>query len=390
MINKKLEEIKESDLIALINDSVQEGKTIEYKAILKIGKDADRKEFLADVSSFANASGGDLIFGISEKNGLPFELTGVEMEDADSMILKIEGMIREGIEPRLPSVSTAHIRLSNGNVCIIIRVGKSWISPHRVVFKSHDKFYTRSSNGKYPMDVSELRVAFNLTDTITEKIQKFRETRISNIIAGETPVTMDEGAKTVLHLIPLISFNPGQRIDVENSDQLSLILRPLCSGGWNDRFNFDGYMTYHSSTRDENPTGYVQLFRNGIIEAVDSDMLEPTDDRKLIRSVAYEKEIIHGYSKYQEALQKLFVEPPILIFLTITGVKGYELYADPMRRFTTGHKIDRDVLYLPDVLLENYDLEPQTILKPVFDSVWNACGYKRSFNYSENGEWKPQ
>ena len=41
-------------------------KTIEYKAELHIDTGDDRKEFLADVTSFANSNGGDLIYGIQE------------------------------------------------------------------------------------------------------------------------------------------------------------------------------------------------------------------------------------------------------------------------------------------------------------------------------------
>lgn len=69
MINKHLDEISLDDLKQLRNNVVSEGKTIEYKQQLPTNSDGDRKEFLADISSFANASGGDLIFGITEENG---------------------------------------------------------------------------------------------------------------------------------------------------------------------------------------------------------------------------------------------------------------------------------------------------------------------------------
>jgi hypothetical protein len=44
---------------------------------------------------------------------------------------------------------------------------RSWIAPHRV--KANDKFYGRNSKGKYPLDVSELRTAFMLSEQLTEK-----------------------------------------------------------------------------------------------------------------------------------------------------------------------------------------------------------------------------
>jgi len=63
----------------------------------------------------------------------------------------------------------------------VIRIPNSWLSPHRVELQGHNKFYTRGSNGKYPMDVDELRVAFNLSQTIAEKIKNFRIDRVKKI-----------------------------------------------------------------------------------------------------------------------------------------------------------------------------------------------------------------
>ncbi len=167
---------KEEDLQALVDNSVLECKTIEYKQALPSNSDSDKKEFLADVSSFANASGGDLIFGITsdKKTGTPKSLEGLSIENSDQEILRLENMIRGGIEPRIPSVTTKPIKLSNSKFALVIRIPKSWISPHRVILGGHDKFYSRSSNGKYPLDVGELRIAFNLSETVTERIRNFR------------------------------------------------------------------------------------------------------------------------------------------------------------------------------------------------------------------------
>ena len=51
------------------------------------------------------------------------------------------------------------------------------------------------------------------------------------------------------------------------------------------------------------------------------------------------------------------------------------------------HTIDRDILQLPEVIIESYDVRAADVLKPFFDSIWNACGFKKSFNYNDNDEW---
>jgi hypothetical protein len=67
MIDQQLlADVGPDDLQRLLSNRVPESRSLEYKQSLPGGNDADRKEFLADVSSFGNATGGDLIYGIAE------------------------------------------------------------------------------------------------------------------------------------------------------------------------------------------------------------------------------------------------------------------------------------------------------------------------------------
>jgi len=52
--------------------------------------------------------------------------------------------------------------------------------------------------------------------------------------------------------------------------------------------------------------------------------------------------------------------------------------------------IDRDVLPLPEIVLEDLSGEPGLILRPIFDSVWQSAGFNGSFNYNKDGKWCPQ
>jgi len=295
--------------------------------------------------------------------------------------------VRNGIELRIPSVTIRPVNLSNLKTAIIVRVPKSWISPHRVTYGGHDKFYSRSSNGKYPLDVSELRIAFNLSEAITERIRNFRIDRISKIYANETPVPFYDNAKIVLHLIPIISFNPAQSYDIDKIASQHGKMPPIYSGGGNNRYNLDGFLT-HSDDRKGKSHSYVQLFRNGIIEAVEGRLLEPYERQLRIPSIAYEKKLINSLKDYIDILKTLNVELPIFVFLALLGVKDYSMAVDKSRFWIHEvHTIDRDILPLPEVIVENYEENPATILKPCFDSIWNACGFPKSLNYNDKGEW---
>ena len=66
----RIEMIDQVLLQSLIDGKVGESKTVEYKSQLPGRADKDRREFLYDVSSFANASGGFLLFGIEAPDGI--------------------------------------------------------------------------------------------------------------------------------------------------------------------------------------------------------------------------------------------------------------------------------------------------------------------------------
>jgi predicted HTH transcriptional regulator len=70
-----LEQVQQHHLQSLIDAKAAETLTIEYKRETYGANDDARAEFLADVSSFANTSGGDLAIGIDAKDGIPVELT---------------------------------------------------------------------------------------------------------------------------------------------------------------------------------------------------------------------------------------------------------------------------------------------------------------------------
>ena len=59
------------------------------------------------------------------------------------------------------------------------------------------------------------------------------------------------------------------------------------------------------------------------------------------------------------------------------------------RRLLRGEQlgIDKDVLLLPETVVEDYGVKAEQLLSPCFDSIWNACGYPKSMNYDEDGKW---
>ena len=230
MILKKLDDIQQTDLDALVANGVAEGRTIDYKRDLPGNADSDKKEFLADVSSFANTSGGDLLFGVDEQQGLPVGLPGLTVSDFDQEVRRLDSIINDGLDPRI-RFAIRTIKRDPKLPVLIIRVDRSWIGPHRVVFKGHDKFYARNSAGKYSMDVSELRSAFTLSGSVIERVRQFRADRIAKIEGSQAPVLLPAGSKTILHLIPIDSFAGPVQYDVIKFSNQPTRVPPILPGG---------------------------------------------------------------------------------------------------------------------------------------------------------------
>jgi len=396
MLPRRIGEIGEDDLNALVTNQVIESKTIEYKESLPGNSLSDKKEFLADVCSFANTAGGDLIFGITEDrdSGIPKSVNGVDIPNVDEEKSRLSSLIRNGIEPRIWRVDIHPVRLSNSKTTLVIRIPNSWNSPHRVSLRGSNKFYARHASGKYEMDVGELRTAFTLSEAVAGNIRRFREDRVSKVIAGETPVPLLGSARIVLHLMSMGAFDPGRNYDIQKKPPLPREMKPINLSTQCFRYNFDGLL-HTSETAKRGVYGYVQLFRNGMVEAIDGSLLEPTDEALIIRGLAYERQLINSTSEYLHLLEGLNIEPPILLFLTLIGVKGYSItFVAPGRTEMpitgTVDTIERDLLLVPEIVIESYDVTVSEAMKPCFDSVSNASGLSRSLSYNDKGKWSPQ
>lgn len=381
MILKPLEQIAEDDLLALITNAVSEGRTIDYKRELPGNSDGDKKEFLADVSSFANTSGGDLVFGMDEAEGLPTQLAGFQSANTDAEILRLENILAAGLDPRIRYAARI-VPCQNGVKALVLRVERSWSGPHRVVFKGHDRFYGRNSAGKYSLDVNQLRSAFTFASTVTERIRAFRTDRIIALSNNDTPIPFVNDPKIVVHCIPIESFAEQTQFDVLPFDQNPGRLRPMASVSYGRRLNLEGIVAYGGGPPAHT---YTQLYRTGVIEAVQGSILaHEYKGKPVIPSIAYEQYVYNYLPHCFQVLQQIGANVPVLVALSLIGTRGLEMGVD---YFEQSYPIKEDILTLPETVVQDFSTPVGTILKPLFDLVWNACGHPASKNFDAEGNW---
>lgn len=386
MIPKLVGNIGEYDLLLLIENKVREGKTIDYKRVLPGKSDKDKIEFLKDVSSFSNTDGGDLIYGIDEKEGLPVLICGIIEENQDTLKLRLENICRDGLEPRLPHLDFHFVATAQGLV-LVIRATNSWSGPHRVKYNNHAQFYGRNTAGAYRMDVGQLRSAFTKSESIAERIRSFRNERLANLHSHNTPVKIKQGCKMALHLIPVSAFASSDRIDISAHHLKLAEIQPMCINPGTNKINLDGIVSYDYSEDGRSPA-YTQVFRTGIIEAV-VVFGEGDDGKKRIHSVSYEDLLIKAAQKYLQVMESLDIATPIYMYLSFLEVTDVNFLIPYLRSsFYETVNADRDALVLPEVVINDYEHETDKLLRPAFDMVWNSFGYSASQNYDEAGKWQ--
>src|SRR5262245_60726261 len=160
LLHIPLDQINEPRLQALITVGAAESRTIDYKRTIYGKAHADYSEFLADISSLANTSGGDFVLGMDATNGIPIAITPLTMP-MDPEILRLEEVARGGLQPRIANIAFHTVPIRAGGNVLIIRVPRSYNPPHRIIRQGSYRFWARSAAGKYEPDVNELRMLFN-------------------------------------------------------------------------------------------------------------------------------------------------------------------------------------------------------------------------------------
>lgn len=382
-----------SDIERLVTDQVRESNRIEFKQELDIGPTENRRKFLASVSSFANAGGGVILFGIAEgrdaeNKGMAIAAPGLKDLNIDQVSLQIEQLIRDGIDPRIEGLTVSRIDGGTLGPILMIRIPQSWSSPHMVKFGGVCQFYSRGGAGKYQLDVRQIRSAFARSEKIADRVRSFRTERYGHILSGETPVPLSEQPcpTTIVHVIPVHTIDSSSAFDVRGAKKDGIILWPPGLGGGSHRLNLDGILTIAGSTRESGNDGYVQFFRNGAIEAVTTQLTSDNPPYgKFIPLKHFESMTHDAVQAYRDALIRVGLPFPYAVSITILNCRG--LFALANSTHSERHPIHTQNMFLPEVLIESESDVTATVLRPIFDVLWQSNNFKGSSSYDDLGHW---
>ncbi|WP_051317188.1 AlbA family DNA-binding domain-containing protein [Ectobacillus panaciterrae] len=150
----------EEDLLSLIKNKAKESLTLEFKSCAALHvTEAYKKELSKDVSSFANAAGGTIIYGAIEENQLFSELDkGFDQEEISKEW--IEQVLNASIHRRIKGLRIHPIELKTtnpGRFVYVICIPKSQDAPHMA---NDNRYYKRFNFQSIPMEEYEVRDIF--------------------------------------------------------------------------------------------------------------------------------------------------------------------------------------------------------------------------------------
>lgn len=341
---KSYKQWTEEDLSTLLNnDDFREGQFLDYKRTFEFLEVSDKNEKVKaknelrnDVCSFANADGGDLIVGISEKNGLASSINPIAIDNIDKFELELRNVLLP-IQPAIPPVDFAFINTANGYV-VVIHIEKGIFRPYITVEdQTAFRFFVRRGNRKEPMSYSEISTNYLHAASLATEIKRFRVERLSELIED------NPGMFGVIQVIPATFTNHADMIpfcDLCKGGKVSIPIQLQQFTRGRMLPNVDGvWFPSEDGLRDFQ---LLRLFNNGSVELKDNLSTRKIRGEEYLWSdefIQSIEDVVDGTVEIYKALDK---NPTVYVCVSIIGCKGYWNYNSNNIIHPLPSKVDRD------------------------------------------------
>ena len=388
MLRGQISAIAYGDIENLCVDQTPESRTLEFKRTLPGRTDKDRYEFAKDIAAFANSGGGDIVFGIDEKDGVANAVVPISDETADAACRRLGQIIDSAIEPNIFGMQLRPIVTGDSGFVLVARVPASFAGPHRITLNGHNRFVKREAAYTRDMSYAEIRAEFLKMGDLHSLAEKARSEGIKRVLSRTTWKPIISGPACLVQVIPIAATTQFSVIDITRiyNDYSRFMMKDW--GGIGRLLNFDGAIFHHGGKIDE-IYSFIQIHRNGMMEAISFAGHSFTED-KIIPSVTLTEFIRDSVQKFTAVLKDYDLSGPAIATVSLMNVKEYTLGIGGHNYLPTKNNADREVMPYPSVLIEN--AEPGSIndiTRPILDMIWQSFGMATCFFFSENGEWAP-
>lgn len=242
------------------------------------------------------------------------------------------------------------------------------------------------------MDVNELRLSFNSGLDLEKRIDDFKMSRYYEILSNKYNKLINDSPIFVIHYIPLSALNDTNHLSINEIKQAMNKANSMALGyGYSKRITLDGIaMDYKEDKR----SSFALYKNNGVIEKATTNFFKkeytvtsiyPNPVIDMINGYQILTKVISDFNEVKEYYISVGINAPVIITCSILNAQGFTI---PTRDwYEILGKIDRDVLMIDNLYVENLNNETELILKPVFDSIYNACGYEKCPAYDSNDNY---
>ena len=185
---KTMLEIKTiADLQKLIQDEIEESTVLEYKSSFAIQNKKWKEELAKDVSALANSNGGNIIFGIREKecdggNSIPEKLLPVPNTEMSKD--KLSQLLSSNIQPKIDGLEITYIPFDEKSGFYVVFVPRSNTAHQNRL--SH-VYYKRRNATVEAMEDYEIRDIMNRSKTPVIDVEFTLLITKVNVTKNKTP-----------------------------------------------------------------------------------------------------------------------------------------------------------------------------------------------------------
>ena len=391
MLPQTLATIDEKFLKQVCEDQWPESQTLEFKAVLPNKDEESSQEFRKDVCALANADGGDLVFGISEKDGKANSIVPIASVQVDATKRRLLQILESNVEPRIQGMQTHDCSLASGGFVLVLRIPNSYAGPHRCGPKSAHRFPLRNGTSTSDMTYGNLQHAFGREREMLEKAAAFRTHRVELISSGQTPRRLATGATMAVHIVPLSGLAGRANVNVADIAKRNQALAIGSDEYGSRRYtNLDG-VVMHEGTDPDGEDFYTQIFRDGCFEIVKNVVHDsrPGKEPPWVIGKWVGQWLQDGLKAYCAEAPNMEIRGPVVVFLTLIGTMGTQI---SLTEFTAARNIiTESVLKIPEVVVPDIAelANLAGTVQPIMDVLYQCYGQIKCTYFDGNGQWTP-
>lgn len=387
IFQKSLNQIEISDINELINNRVAENIRLEYKKTLDLKNSYQKKEFLKDITGFANSEGGLIIYGVEEnKDSSPKIITGINIQNPDEFERKITEIIHTNVEPTPFSWKNRLISLQKNDLYVfIISIPPNSGFPFQRKQQSSD-FFLRHSKSIEPMSYNELKNKFLYPVTIIDKLIE-RTTKRSQILFKNLTSYPNNAPYVAFQIIPINDFRNHFKLDFQNIEEYSWTKISQTFFLKDCDFPIINLKGLTFRKKNEKGSDYCIFFRNGAFEWISNFPFQLFSNKWVFFIDRFRKMLVALFST-KNSLRSIFFDkndifPPFILKIDI--IRAYHSFLQHSKNhdynveyYEKHYKIEENPVSIYPMIIVSLENENLTrILKQIDLLIWQIFNSRK-------------